>query len=102
MSTDPKRLDEAVTPSDSSPEDEAELRLADIPLRQVVELVRIDLPSEQIEPLLERGVLPGCRLCPVRRSPFGDPVVDVDGSLLALRREVAGCMCVRLSKALKD
>lgn len=102
MSTDPKRLDDAVTPPEPSSEEEPELRLADIPLRQVVELVRIDLPSEQIEPLLERGVLPGCRLCPVRRSPFGDPVVDVDGSLLALRREVAGCMCVRLSKALKD
>jgi Fe2+ transport system protein FeoA len=102
MATDPDRLDEAVMPPDSSREEEPELWLADIPLRQVVELVRIDLPNEQLEPLLERGVLPGCRLCPVRRSPFGDPVVDVDGSLLALRREVAGCMCVRLSNAPKD
>lgn len=102
MATDPKRLDETAAPPDSLPEDEPEIRLADVPLRQVVELVRIDLPNEQVEPLLERGVLPGCTLCPVRRSPFGDPVVDVDGSLLALRREVAGCMCVRLSKALKD
>lgn len=73
----------------------AELRLADVPLRQVVELVRIDLPDDQLEPLLERGVLPGCRLCPVRLSPFGDPIVRVDGSLLALRREMAGCLCVR-------
>lgn len=73
----------------------AELRLADVPLRQVVELVRIDLPDDQLEPLLERGVLPGCRLCPIRLSPFGDPIVRVDGSLLALRRETAGCLCVR-------
>jgi len=73
----------------------AELRLADVPLRQVVELVRIDLPDDQLEPLLERGVLPGCLLCPIRLSPFGDPIVRVDGSLLALRREMAGCLCVR-------
>ncbi len=72
-----------------------ELRLADIPLRETVELVRIDLPPDQLEPLLERGVLPGCQLCPVRRSPAGDPIVMVDGSLLAIRREMAGCLCVR-------
>ena len=72
-----------------------ELRLSDIAPGEVVELVSIDLPTEQMEPLLERGMLPGCRLCPVRRSPFGDPIVSVDGSLLAFRREMAGCICVR-------
>ncbi len=79
----------------TEPDASVELRLADVPLRQVVVLVRIDLPDDQLEPLLERGVLPGCRLCPIRRSPFGDPIVRVDGSLLALRREMAGCLCVR-------
>ncbi|HSR43070.1 MAG TPA: FeoA family protein [Longimicrobiales bacterium] len=74
---------------------EPELSLADVPLQQEVELVRIDLPDEQLEPLLERGMLPGCRLCPVRRSPFGDPIVMLDGTLLALRREMAGCLCVK-------
>ena len=73
----------------------AELRLVDIPLRETVELVRIDLPPDQMEPLLERGVLPGCLLCPVRRSPSGDPIVMVEGTLLAIRREVAKCLCVR-------
>lgn len=72
-----------------------DLRLADIPLGEAVELVRFDLSPEEMEPLLERGLLPGCLLCPVRRSPFGDPIVDVEGTLLALRREMAGCMCVR-------
>ncbi len=72
-----------------------ELWLADVPLREMVELIRIDLPADQMEPLLERGVLPGCQLCPVRRSPAGDPIVMVDGSLLAIRREMAGCLCVR-------
>lgn len=74
----------------------ADLRLGDIPLRQEVELVSIDLPAELAEPLLERGVLPGCRICPVRSSPAGDPIVSVDGSLLALRRETAACLCVKM------
>lgn len=77
------------------PAAEVEFRLTDVPLREVVELVRIDLPSDELEPLLERGVLPGCLLCPLRYSPAGDPIVRVDGSLLALRRETAGCLCVR-------
>lgn len=74
---------------------EAELRLGQIPLRQTVELVRIDLPEDEMEPLLERGIMPGCELCPVRFSPWGDPVLLVDGTLIALRREVAGCLCVK-------
>jgi Fe2+ transport system protein FeoA len=73
----------------------ADLSLAEIPLREMVELVRIDLPAEELEPLLELGLLPGCQLCPVRRSLFGDPVLLVDGALIALRREMAGCLCVR-------
>lgn len=72
-----------------------ELFLADVALRQVVELVRIDLPDDQLEPLLERGLTPGCQICPVRTSPSGDPIVMVDGSLLALRREMACSLCVR-------
>lgn len=74
----------------------SELRLGDVPLRQEVELVSIDLPADQAEPLLERGVLPGCRICPVGSSPGGDPIVSVDGSLFALRRETAACLCVRV------
>jgi len=76
-----------------------ELRLADIPLREAVELVRIDLPAEDAVPLLELGLMPGCAVCPVRRSPFGDPVLDVDGALIAVRRELANCLCVRRAMA---
>ena len=71
------------------------LNLQDVPLRQTVELVSIDLPPHEAEPLMERGILPGCRICPVRRSPFGDPVVAVDGTQFALRRETARCLCVK-------
>lgn len=74
---------------------QADLRLSDISVDEVVELIRFEMPDDQVEPLLERGVLPGCRLCPVRRSPSGDPIVEVDGVMLALRRETAGCICVR-------
>lgn len=70
-------------------------RLTDVALHEEVELVGIEMPADELEPLLERGLLPGCRLCPVRRSPSGDPVVMVDGSLLAFRRETARCLCVR-------
>jgi Fe2+ transport system protein FeoA len=76
-----------------------DLRLPSIPLRQTVELVHIDLPADLAEPLLERGVLPGCKICPVRSSPSGDPIISIDGSLLALRRETAACLCVRLLSA---
>ncbi len=79
-----------------------DLRLTDISLDEVVELVRFEMPDDQIEPLLERGVLPGCRLCPVRRSPSGDPIVEVDGVMLALRRETAGCICVKRFAAAAD
>ena len=88
---------------DRTPERDAEeLRLGDIPLQQEVELVHIDLPADQAEPLLERGVLPGCRICPVRSSPAGDPIISIDGTLLALRRETADCLCVRILSQLRD
>ena len=83
-------------------DDVVELRLGDIPLRQEVELVSIDLPAHEAEPLLERGVLPGCRICPIRSSPGGDPIVSVDGALLALRRETAACLCVRTLSQVDD
>jgi Fe2+ transport system protein FeoA len=79
-----------------------QLRLLDVPLRQTVELVRIDLPPHDAEPLLDRGLLPGCSLCPVRRTPFGDPIVSLNGTLLALRRETADCLCVRLLEPAAD
>lgn len=74
-----------------------DLRLVDIELDQIVELVRLDMPEDQMIPLLELGVLPGCHLCPVRHSPSGDPIVIVDGTMLALRRSVADCLCVKFN-----
>ena len=69
--------------------------LMEVPLRTAVELERIDAPSHEVEPLLERGILPGCRLHRIRNSPAGDPVISVEGTLLALRRESAAQIFVR-------
>lgn len=70
-------------------------RLDDIAIGREVELESIELPERELEALLERGILPGCRLTLVRRSPFGDPIVRVEGTVLALRRETASCLRVR-------
>ncbi len=74
--------------------------LADIPLEEEVVLVRLDVAVEDIETLLERGIVPGCKLCPVRHSPAGGPTVyRVDGDLIALRKDTAACLCVRSALA---
>ena len=59
-------------------------------------MVRMEVAGEDIEPLLERGIVPGCKVCPVRHSPAGGPTIyRVDGHLIALRRDTAACLCVR-------
>lgn len=74
----------------------AERMLADVPLEEEVVLVRMDVAGEDIETLLERGIVPGCKLCPVRHAPAGGPTVyRLDGGLIALRKDTAACLCVR-------
>ncbi len=83
-------------PVDANEDPLRDVRLADVPLDEEVILVRMDMAGDDLEPLLERGIVPGCRVCPVRHSPAGGPTVyRVDGSLVALRRETASCLCVR-------
>lgn len=86
----------------STPSSDVDRRLHDVALDEEVELVRFDLPEHQAEALMERGLLPGCRVCPIRRTPSGDPIVLVDGVMLALRQEVAGCVCVKPAPAETD
>lgn len=71
------------------------LPLTSIGFRKPVELCVVDLPEEEAIPLLERGLLPGCTVELVRNSPSGDPVIRVEGSVLALRRETARHLMVR-------
>ena len=92
-----KRTGDSAARRTDAPQKEVPLRvLADVPLREEVILVRMDVAGEDVVPLLERGIVPGCKLCPVRHAPAGGPIVyRVDGALVALRRETASCLCVR-------
>jgi Fe2+ transport system protein FeoA len=57
----------------------------------------IDLPAEDARRLMELGFLPGTRIIAGRSAPGGDPqVFQVDGSEIALRRETARRLRVRV------
>ncbi|HLK50953.1 MAG TPA: FeoA family protein [Bryobacteraceae bacterium] len=59
----------------------------------------IDLPAEEARRLMELGFLPGARVTAGRTAPGGDPrVFQVDGSEIALRRETARHLTVRVEK----
>ena len=92
-----KRTGDSAHRSADEAKREVSLRvLADVPLEEEVVLVRIDVAGDDVVPLLEQGIVPGCKLCPVRHAPAGGPTVyRVDGALVALRRETASCLCVR-------
>ncbi len=63
-------------------------------------LDRIDLPFEDARRLMELGFLPGARITAGLSAPGGDPrVFQVDGSEIALRRETAKRLSVRLDSA---
>jgi ferrous iron transport protein A len=60
----------------------------------------IDLPSEDARRLMELGFLPGARVIAGGSAPGGDPrVFQVDGSEVALRRETARRLKIRLEPA---
>ncbi len=59
---------------------------------------RIDLPEDFARRLMELGFLPGHVVMAARSAPGGDPrVFRVDGSEIALRRETARRLWVRLT-----
>jgi ferrous iron transport protein A len=62
-------------------------------------LDRIDLPGDDARRLMELGFLPGTRVTAGRSAPGGDPqVFQVDGSEIALRRETAKRVMVKLDR----
>jgi Fe2+ transport system protein FeoA len=62
-------------------------------------LDRIDLPGEDAQRLMELGFLPGTRVTAGLSAPGGDPrVFQVDGSEIALRRETAKRLQVKLDR----
>ena len=77
------------------------------PLATLVDLRRgdaaildgIDLPGDDARRLMELGFLPGTRVTAGLSAPGGDPrVFQVDGSEIALRRETAMKLRVRLPR----
>jgi ferrous iron transport protein A len=59
----------------------------------------IDLPPDDARRLMELGFLPGTEVTLGRSAPGGDPqVFQVDGSEIALRRETARRLTVRVPK----
>lgn len=60
----------------------------------------IDLPGEEARRLMELGFLPGMRITAGLSAPGGDPrVFQVDGSEIALRRETARRLKIRIEKS---
>ena len=60
----------------------------------------IDLPEDEARRLMELGFLPGARVIAGLSAPGGDPkVFQVDGSEVALRRETARRLRIRVEKS---
>ena len=66
-------------------------------------LDKIDLPGDDARRLMELGFLPGARVTAGLSAPGGDPrVFQVDGSEIALRRETAKRVTVRIDRPPKS
>jgi ferrous iron transport protein A len=73
--------------------------LLDLRRGDAATLDHIDLPGDAARRLMELGFLPGIRITAGHSAPGGDPrVFQVDGSEIALRRETARRLKVRLDK----
>ena len=71
--------------------------LSDLRRGDAAILDRLDLPGDDARRLMELGFLPGTRVVAGQSAPGGDPrVFQVDGSEIALRRETARRLKVRL------
>jgi len=73
--------------------------LVDLRRGDAATLEGIDLPGDEARRLMELGFVPGTRITAGQSAPGGDPrVFQVDGSEIALRRETAQRLKVRLEK----
>jgi ferrous iron transport protein A len=76
--------------------------LVDLGRGDAAVLQGIDLPTDEARRLMELGFLPGTRITAGRSAPGGDPrVFQVDGSEIALRRETARHLTVRVERKKK-
>ncbi|MCS7026938.1 MAG: ferrous iron transport protein A [Bryobacteraceae bacterium] len=73
--------------------------LADLLEGQQGVLDCLELPEDLARRLMELGFVPGHVVAAAKSAPGGDPrVFRVDGSEVALRRETARCLRVRLAE----
>ncbi len=79
--------------------DEPSATLVDLRRGDAAILEGIDLPAADARRLMELGFLPGTWVTAGQSAPGGDPrVFRVDGSEIALRRETAKRLRVRLDR----
>ncbi|PWU09597.1 MAG: ferrous iron transport protein A [Terriglobia bacterium] len=79
---------------------EQPVTLVDLRRGDAAILDHIDLPGEDARRLMELGFLPGTQITAGLSAPGGDPrVFQVDGSEIALRRETARRLKVRVPQS---
>ncbi len=82
---------------DRRPRENKRNTLAGLSCGEQAVIERLDLPEDQARRLMELGFLPGHLVSAARCAPGGDPrVFRVDGSEVALRKETARHLIIRL------
>jgi Fe2+ transport system protein FeoA len=62
-------------------------------------VISLNLPESVQNHLMHMGFVPDARVTALRRAPAGDPTVySVDGMEIALRKETAGAIGVRVAE----
>ncbi|MCC6390355.1 MAG: ferrous iron transport protein A [Bryobacterales bacterium] len=80
------------------PPDRKHATLAELREGEQAVLERLDLPEDNARRLMELGFLPGQIVSAAHSAPSGDPrVFRVDGSEVALRRETARHLKIRVA-----
>lgn len=79
------------------PDSDSGRALSDLRQGDSGSLESLDVSEEIAQRLMELGFLLGVQVTAGRPAPGGDPMVfQVDGSEIALRRETARCMKIRI------
>lgn len=73
------------------------MKLTDLPLHQIAEIVHIEGDSEKLNRLTELGFRSGKQIQVLQKTPFNGPIViQVQQSIIALRSEEAVCITLKL------
>ena len=73
--------------------------LSELSVGETGVVVSLNLPDSVQNHLMHMGFVPDARVMALRRAPAGDPTVySVDGMEIALRKETAGAIGVRIAE----